>query len=133
MAVRGLLAMLVAGLATTILAGCAYSHDPYRVRLKNDTQMKVKLHRCTNDDCRFLEPGLPKPPIEYTLDPGESAWVFTSTHGLPKVWLVQNEDGDRLGCLPLVMPHPVTGLEARVSERLPCRIGLDNNTQWPPG
>jgi hypothetical protein len=123
--------MLVAGLATTILAGCEYSYDPYSVRVTNDTQMKVKLHLCSYDDCRGETD--PPPTRSYTLDPGESTRVFTSMHGVPKVYLVQNGDGDRVGCLPLVMPHPVKGLEARVSERLPCRSGIDNTTQWPTG
>jgi hypothetical protein len=48
------------------------------------------------------------------------------------VYLVEDTTGRRLGCLPLVMPHYVKGLEARISQARPCREGIDESVQWPP-
>ena len=94
------------------------------VRVTNDTDEPVQVRLCDDDHCNH---GFD--PIRFALAPGHSHKVGASSG--PNVYLVETVDGRRLGCLPIVMPTPVSGLVALVSDRKPCEADL-NWSQWPP-
>jgi hypothetical protein len=118
-------------LVIAVVAGCnvsGVSRDPSVARLRNDLSTPVELRLCKSDEC---DDGF-YPPKE-TLDPGDTWPVNVSSIGVPNVYLVQSSAGDRYGCLPLVSPKlrhdEITVL---VSEHIPCRDHLDEESFWPP-
>jgi hypothetical protein len=114
-----------------IVAGCNVSgvtRDPSHVRLTNDLHRAVRLRLCATNDCRH---GF-DPPDE-TLAPGQSWPVNVSSIGVPNVYLVEQPNGQRIGCLPLVSPSlRRSEIVVRVSEHVACRGGLDEHVFWPP-
>jgi hypothetical protein len=118
------------GALVSVLVSCDVSGvtgDPSVARFDNDLTVPVQLRLCSSDDC---EDGF-HPPKE-TLSPGDTWSVNVSSVGVPNVYLAQRTDGVRLGCLPLVSPKPRhERITVLVSEHVPCRDGLDEDSFWP--
>jgi hypothetical protein len=106
-------------------AGCAADHTVGHVRLLNDTKQTVVIWRCKDEACHSLTQ-------RAEVKPGEGGTVSTSIIGVPNPFVVVDERGKRLGCLPLALPHYVKGLVARVSRAVPCRDTYSETVQWPP-
>lgn len=98
-----------------------------RIDIRNDTARPVLISLCAHNDCR----GARSSPTRLAADGGGGP-TSVSSSGVPNVYLVDDTTGRRLGCLPLVMPHYVKGLVARISQARPCREGIDESVQWPP-
>jgi hypothetical protein len=123
-------AVLVVTLAVTICAACDVSgvtRTPSSARLTNDLSAPVRVRLCSSDDCR----GGFDPPDE-TLKPGQSWRVNVSSVGVPNVYLVERQNGTRLGCLPLVSPQfRRTEITVDVSAQVTCHTNVDDHTFWP--
>ena len=122
---RRRLAGFVVLATVAILAGCSGDHTVGHVRLLNDTHRTVVIWRCKDEACRTL---IDKSVVK----PGGGGTVNTSVVGVPNPFVVLDEQGRRLGCLPLVLPRYVGGLVARVSRAVPCRSSYSHTVQWPP-
>ena len=120
-----------AGLAVVVAAGSllgcgSKDRTVGHIRLLNDTRRAVILGLCDDESCHGSLHG------PATVAPGKGGVVPVSTVGVPNVYLVRlAATGGRDGCLPLVMPHYVEGLVARVSQAVPCRDRYDHHVQWP--
>jgi hypothetical protein len=118
------LAMLAVLTPTVIASGCAPDHTVGHVRLLNDTRRAVVIWRCKDEACHSL--------IDRSVvEPGGGGTVSTSIVGVPNPFLVMDEGGKRVGCLPVVLPGYVEGLVARVSRAVPCRQSYSHTAQWP--
>lgn len=109
-----------------VLSACAYD-NPYYITIRNDRSNPVEILQCDDEACRsgaFHRREL--------LEPDETYRATVSTRGVPNPWLVRDQDGQALGCLPLVMPKPTEGLIADVSDAVPCRERHDESQFWPP-
>lgn len=84
------------------------------------------IWRCEDEACHNL---IDKSVVKL----GGGGMVNTSVVGVPNPFVVLDEQGRRLGCLPLVLPRFVEGLVARVSHAVPCRDSYSQTVQWPPG
>jgi hypothetical protein len=115
----------LAVLSTAVIAtGCGSAHTVGHVRLLNDTERTVVIWRCKDEACHSL--------IDRSVvKPGGGGTVSTSIVGVPNPFVVMDEGGKRLGCLPLVLPRYVEGLVARVSRAVPCRQSYSGTVQWP--
>lgn len=113
------------GALAVIATGCAADHTVGHVRLLNDTKHRVLLARCKDEACKSLSD-------RSTVLPDRGGTVATSVVGVPNPFIVSDTDGRTLGCLPLVLPHYVEGLVARVSAAIPCKHSYDEHQQWPP-
>lgn len=107
------------------LAATACGSEPGSIEIENDLRRQVELLQCDNNLCteNFHLTG--------RVQPGGSFSANVSTSGVPNPWLVRELSGERLGCLPLVMPEPVEGLVARTSQAVPCRREYDESEFWP--
>lgn len=102
--------------------------DPYLITVQNDTSNAVRVLRCANENCRGSFPD------GAVLAPEETTRIGVSTVGVPNPQLVIDaKTGRRLGCLPLVMPEPKSGLVARISQAVTCQDTYDHDRQWPRG
>jgi hypothetical protein len=119
------LAVFVALPAVAIAAGCSADHTVGHVRLLNDTNRTVVIWRCKDEACHSLT-------NRSVVKPRGGGPVPTSIVGVPNPFVVMSEEGKRLGCLPLVLPHYVEGLVARVSRAVPCRDSYSDTVQCPP-
>ena len=129
---------IICCVAALAITGCGTAADEKvsRVSLYNDTNRVVVLSGCDGADCievkRISEEQRRRdlwPPM--TRGRGGSN---VSGVGVPTVIQVRDSTATRLlGCLPIVVPNgPVTGLVARVSQRVPCRVSYDEDVPWPP-
>lgn len=124
------LPILKVGLVGIVLAfvvtACTADSDPSIARIVNDLQSPVRVRLCASNDCKgeFY-------PRDGNLAPGGSLRVNVSSVGVPNVYLVETQDGDDIGCLPFVSPSWRPALDVGVSEAVPCRAGLDEDTFWP--
>ena len=120
---RILAAVLTVGVAAA-LGGC--TADRGRVEISNDLDRTVEVLQCGDNLC------MGDFHIHGELEPGASFPANVSSRGVPNPWLVRELDGERLGCLPLVMPRPTEGLVAYVSDAVPCKRKYDESQLWPP-
>jgi hypothetical protein len=109
-----------------VLSAAACGSEEGSVEVVNDLGRRVELLQCSNDLCTgdYHLTGV--------MEPGRSFTANVSTIGVPNPWLVRELDGERLGCLPLVMPEPTEGVVARVSQYVPCQKKYDESELWPP-
>jgi hypothetical protein len=111
--------------ASAVLAGCGSSdHTVGHVRILNDTGRAVVVARCKDEACH-------SPTAASVVRPGSGGMVAVSVIGVPNPFVVMTRTGQRLGCLPIVLPHYVSGLVARVSKKKWCRDSYSNKVQWP--
>jgi hypothetical protein len=98
-------------------------HD-YSVEILNDDNVAVQVWQCdVSCDSGFH--------ARVVLQPGAHTATNVSTVGVPNTWLVLDRRSHRIGCLPIVMPEPVSGLIARISRRTRCLQTYDESRQWP--
>jgi hypothetical protein len=109
-----------------VLSATACGSEEGSVEVMNDLGRRVELLQCDNNLCTddYHLTGV--------MEPGHSFTANVSTSGVPNPWLVRELDGERLGCLPLVMPEPTEGVVARVSQYVPCQKTYDESKLWPP-
>jgi hypothetical protein len=122
-------ATLTVGLALVGWSGCetGVTRDPSIAVIVNDLDFPVRLRLCESNGCRD---GFHPP--DGTLASGEDWQRNVSSVGVPNVYLVESEDEKvRYGCLPLVSPELRPAVAVFVSERVPCRDDLDEDTFWP--
>jgi hypothetical protein len=119
-------AILLAALAFGSTGLLGVGRDPSVARIVNDLNVPVRLRLCSSDDCR-----LGFYPPDGTLPPAEDWPVNVSSIGVPNVYLVASGRGARFGCLPLVSPALRPEIKVLVSEHVPCRGDLDEDTFWP--
>jgi hypothetical protein len=109
-----------------VLCAAACGSEPGWIEIKNDLDRPVEVLQCDNNLCdgdfHFRD----------DLPPGASFNASVSTVGVPNPWLVRELDGERLGCLPLVMPEPTEGVVASVSQYVACQRKYDESELWPP-
>jgi hypothetical protein len=106
-----------------VLASCG-SEEGF-VQIRNDLDRSVEVLKCKSnacDDFRRTE----------ELGPGASFPASVSTSGVPNPWFVRELDGRPIGCLPLVVPEPMEGLVADVSNATTCSNSYDEEEFWPP-
>jgi hypothetical protein len=121
---------LVVVLAATVCAACDVSgvtRTPSVARITNDLRTPIRVRLCSSNDCLggFYPP-------KKTLMPGQNWGVNVSSIGVPNVYLVERQDGSRLGCLPLVSPQlRRTQMIVNVSALVPCQENVDEDTFWP--
>jgi len=85
----------------------------------------VRLRLCSSNDCESFHP-----PND-VIAPGEIYGVNVSSVGVPNVYLI-GVNGLRVGCLPLVSPELRRDeIRVLVSEHVPCRKELDEESFWP--
>ena len=115
--------LAIAAMAVTVV-GCG--SDRGSIEVRNDLGRTVELLQCSDNLCTddFR--------IRGDMEPGASFQANVSTSGVPNPWLVLEPSGERLGCLPLVMPEPTGGLVARLSDVVPCSGSYDESRFWPP-
>jgi hypothetical protein len=119
-----------------VLAGCNLDTEAGHAKIVNDMPYAVKVMLCEEDDCG--KPGFPfffqdRYHNPFNLKPGETAgYVNVASDGVPNVYRVVRSSDDReLGCLPFVMPKLGPDLVAKVSQRVPCRGGWNEDVRWP--
>jgi hypothetical protein len=121
-------AILLAALMLGSTGLLGVGRDPSVARIVNDLNVPVRLRLCSSDDCRH---GFAFDSSDGTLRPGEDWPVNVSSIGVPNVYLVESGRGLRLGCLPLVSPALRPEIKVFVSEHIPSRGDLDEDTFWP--
>ena len=133
--VRRFLVVAVAPLSL-VFSGCSVvlDSDEY-AKITNNEPYPVDVMLCDQDDCG--NPGFPfffadRYHNRETFKTGDSGEFNVSSRGVPNVYrVVRTSDGQELGCLPFVMPHPGPPLVANVSQHVPCTGDWNEDVRWP--
>jgi hypothetical protein len=119
--VVGLLA--VAAFVAAVIAGAFETSPELALRVRNDTQRAVALKWCDEVACD----GDYEPLSATHLDPGEYERRDLPAHDIVDLFVVEDADGNRIGCLPVRVDRTYEGLPdkrlltvVRVSAATPC-------------
>jgi hypothetical protein len=115
--------LVVAAFVAAVIAGAFDSGDELALRIRNDTDREVALKWCSEVACdRDTEP------LSTThLDPGAYERRDLPAHDIVDLFVVEDADGNRVGCLPVRVDRTYEALAdkqlltvVRVSSATPC-------------
>jgi hypothetical protein len=131
---RGLKFWIGVGVALGVLAVAAFvaaaisgafdtNQDSLALRIRNDTQRYVKVDWCENANCN----GSFDPMSTARLEPGEYDRRDLPADDVTDMFVIEDANGDRIGCLPVRVDETYQELPlknvltvVRVSEATPC-------------
>lgn len=113
----GAIAVVLATLGLLVtLSGCD-SIDPtaqaFAIDFHNDLAKTVEIKSCGDDSCDSFN-------YSDTIDPGDLHSENISDRNVLRRWLVADEDGNTLGCLPLQFEQKESDVVVDVSRAVPC-------------
>ena len=115
--------LVAAFVASAIVGAFSSGGDELLLRVRNDTERFVKVKWCTNADCT----GEFDPQSTTRLEPGEYKRRDLPADDVVDVFVIEDANGHKLGCLPIRVDKtwkdlPVENVltVVRVSEATPC-------------
>jgi hypothetical protein len=115
--------LFAAAFVAAVIAGAFDSEPELALRLRNDTGQEVALKWCNDVACD----GASDPLSTTHLDPGEYDRRDLPAHDIVDLFVVEDADGDRIGCLPVRVDRTYESLAdtqrvtvVRVSSTTPC-------------
>ena len=111
-----LVGALLALTALLLLTACeSLDGDTFSMKLVNDAPREVSLYHCKDFSCGELGPRI-------RVSPGDS-FPLTMVTKIIKRYLVEDSDGNLLGCVRLEFEERHAGLQVPVSDAEPCPDG----------
>jgi hypothetical protein len=89
------------------------TESTFAVRIVNDRPVSVELRQCRDTHCGGIAE-------TDSLAQGESVEVNTSASDAPNWWIVENDTGQRLGCLNLQYDRKINNLSLGLAQLVPC-------------
>jgi hypothetical protein len=115
--------LVVAAFVAAVIAGAFESEDELALRVRNDTQRAVALKWCDEVACD----GDYEPLSTTHLEPGEYDRRDLPAHDIVDLFVVEDAEGNRIGCLPVRVDQTYENLSnkrllmvVRVSSATPC-------------